>query len=342
MTPATKPRSASDPGRLLAIDPSRSTIEHAHARDLAALLEPRDLVVINDAATLPASFALPERGMEVRLVAQGPGVSEFRTVLFGRGDYTTPTEERPAPPLVRAGETLRLGAGLDAEVTHVDAEAPRFVTLRFALPPAALLRALYRHGRPIQYAYVPEPLAIWDVQNRFGARPWAFELPSAGQVFDGELLLALRKRGVAIATLTHAAGISSTGSTELDRRFPLPERFEIPDATTAAITSTRELGGRVLAVGTTVVRALEASALLDGVVHAGPGVASILLGPGYRPRVAHGVLSGMHEAGTSHFALLEAFAPRGLLDRALAEAHARSYRQHEFGDFTLILPARAD
>lgn len=340
MIAAARPRELSENARLLVIDPLAESFHHASRRELAGYLEPGDVVVFNDAATLPASFRLTDRDAELRLVAHGPAEREFMAVLFGSGDYRTPTELRPAAPRICKGEVLTLGAELSAEVTKVDPDEPRLVALRFGSSGAALLEALYRYGRPIQYSYVPQPLAVWDVQNRFVARPWAFELPSAGSAFDGELLAALRRRGVELAALTHAAGISSTGSPTLDARFPTAERFEIPEATARSLELSRARKRRVLAVGTTVVRALEASRDGGG-VRAGRGEARLILSASYRPAVVQGVLSGMHEVGTSHFALLEAFAPRRLLVAAIGEADRLGYRQHEFGDFCLIWSARS-
>src|SRR5690606_24544633 len=242
---ATAPRAVRHAARLLHVDPARDTVAHGRALDLPRRLRPGDLVIVNDAATLPGSLRLPELDAEVRLVAHGARPGEFTALLFGPGDHRTPTERRPPPPGVELGQRLCFGGGLEAVVTAVDAQAPRLIQLGFSRSGAELLQALYRLGRPVQYAHVPEALEVWDVQNRYGGRPWGFELPSAGCALYGELLLALRQRGVAIATLTHAAGISSTGSVALDRRFPLPERFEIPASTVAAIAAARAHGGRV-------------------------------------------------------------------------------------------------
>src|SRR5204863_9576651 len=119
---------------------------------------------------------------------------------------------------------------------------------------------LSRHGRPIQYAHVPTPLATWDTWTAIAGPPVAFEAPSAGFALDWRSLAAMRRRGVAFATLTHAAGISSTGDDELDRRLPFDEPYRIPVAAVAAIERARSRGGRVVAIGTTVVRALEHAA----------------------------------------------------------------------------------
>lgn len=336
MTPATRPRADRGTMRLLHIDPRGQAYTHRPARELAALLGAHDLLVVNDAATLPASVRLPALDAELRLIAHEQG-STFTAVLFGAGDYRTRTEERLEPPLLARGQRVLVAPDLGFEVVRVDAAFPRWIELRFDVSGAELWQALYRHGRPIQYAHVRAPLELWDVQNRFASRPWAFELPSAGQPLDGELLLALARRGVQLASLTHAASISSTGSAALDARLPVPERYDIPEATVRAIESTRKRRGRVVAVGTTVVRALEACVAERGALAPGEGVARLLLSARFRPRVVSGVLSGMHEPGTSHFALLQAFADGALLERAMKAAADAGYLQHEFGDSLLIL-----
>jgi S-adenosylmethionine:tRNA ribosyltransferase-isomerase len=336
MKGAASPRPALS-HRILRIDPKAGTHAHFSAADLPSLLLPGDLLVVNDAATLPASFRIAHRDAELRLVRRGENDSEWTAVLFGKGDFRTPTEARGEAPRVAAGERLELEDGTALIVTHVDPEEPRIVGVRFGLSGAELFRALYRAGKPIQYAYLARELELWDLQNRFASRPWALEMPSAGHFLTWEILLALRARGVGLAHVTHAAGISSTGSLELDRKFPMPERYEIGRRAADAVRRTKENQGRVVAVGTTVVRALEASYAEHGALEAGTGEARLLLGPGFRPKIADGILSGMHESGTSHFALLEAFASASLLRSALTEAERAGYLQHEFGDATLVL-----
>jgi S-adenosylmethionine:tRNA ribosyltransferase-isomerase len=273
----------------------------------------------------------------MRLAQRGERDDEYLAVAFGPGDHRTPTELREAPAALRRGQRLEFDDELEALVLDVDPRAPRLVRLRFATAGARLLLGLYRVGRPVQYAHVPARLALWDVQNRFAARPWALEAPSAGFALDAEQLAALAARGVELARVTHAAGLSSTGSAELDARLPLPERYEIPAETAAKVRAAREGGGRIVAVGTSVVRALESSALTHGEVTAGEAMTELLLGPGTRRRVVDGVLSGLHEPGTSHFSLLESFTDRELLLRGLATAEALGYEAHEFGDACLVL-----
>ena len=183
----------------------------------------------------------------------------FAAVLFGAGDWHTRTEDRPPPPELAEGARLRFGA-LRATVGRHATLSPRLVELRFDGDGDALWAALYKEGRPVQYAHLAHDLPLWAVQTVYATRPWAFEMPSAGRPLSWEILLALRRRGVRWASLTHAAGLSATGDPAIDAALPLPEAFDIPAATARAVAETRARNGRVVAVGTTVVRALEGAA----------------------------------------------------------------------------------
>jgi len=192
--------------------------------------------------------------------------------------------------------------------------------------------AIYESGKAVQYAHRREELPLWAVQTAYAARPWAVEMPSAGRGLTWEVLLRLRRRGIAVATLTHAAGLGATGDDALDRALPLPERYEIPQATADAIAHARASGGRVIAIGTSVVRALEASG-----GRAGQGIATLRVDGRYRPRVVDGLVSGLHAPGESHFELLEAFAPADRLRQALVLAARHGLSAHELGDACLIV-----
>ena len=294
--------------------------------DLPSLLAPGDLVVINDAATLPASLFGTVRGHSVEFRLTGPiEGTRLDGILFGAGDWRTRTEDRVPPPPVAVGDRLALG-GLDAVVSVTRG---RRIALEIAGDASAIWQALYATGAPVQYAHRREPLDLWSVQTSYAARPWAAEMPSAGRPLTWDVLLGLRRAGIAIATLTHAAGLSSTGDAELDRALPWPERYDIPERTAAAI----DRATRVIAVGTTVVRALEASG-----GRAGQGVALLKLDATYQPRVVDGLVSGLHVPGESHYDLLRAFASRDRLDRALALASIHRLSAHELGD-AMVIPA---
>jgi S-adenosylmethionine:tRNA ribosyltransferase-isomerase len=346
MIAAGQPVQRSPDAKLLVVDAGRC-ITHTRRSEITHFLRPGDLVIANDAATLPASLcgvhAASGAAIEVRLAGRASlapdDVTRFSAVVFGAGDFRTRTEDRPPPPPLAPGDRLVLGpltATVDALLGHA-----RLVSLRFDGPPDAIWAGLARHGRPIQYAHVPAPLALWDVWTPIAGPPVAFEPPSAGFALDWQIVHALRAHGVAFATLTHAAGISSTGDPGLDRRLPLDEAYRIPHATAAAIRHAQAMGGRIVAIGTTVVRALEHAAARDGVVHAGTSVATQRIGPMSRLRIVDVILSGTHEPGSSHYQLLRAFVDEATLRRVDRELDTQGYRTHEFGDSVLIerLPA---
>jgi len=334
------PRDDAGAERLLVVDPRAGRFAHARVRDLSASLRPGDVVVVNDAATLPASLrGRTARGeaVELRLAARRED-GAWTALLFGDGDWRTRTEDRPKPPPIAPGDELRFD-GVACRVVTVAGPSRRVAVVRFDRAGAALWSALYRAGRPVQYAHVEGDLALWHVQTPFAARPWAAEMPSAGRPLAWSLLLGLARRGVRLAHVTHAAGLSSSGDPAIDAMLPMAERYDVPRSTVSAIREARASGGRVLAVGTTAVRALEgAAASHGGELVEGEGETSLLVGPGSCLRVADGILTGMHDATASHFALLQAFAPAPLLGDAYAAAAEAGYLAHEFGDSTLILP----
>jgi S-adenosylmethionine:tRNA ribosyltransferase-isomerase len=343
LAPAIWPAEDAALARLLVVNPARGTFRDDLVSELESLLRPHDLLVLNDAATLPGSLVgwSPRGPLEARL--EGPPSDEglWPAVLFGAGSWRERTEDRRPPPQLEVGDRIQFEApgpesGLAAEVVSVSELSPRLVEIRFDRDGAQLWRALFRVGRPVQYSYLRAPLPLWHVQTAFAGRPLAAEMPSAGRVLRVPLLRALRKKGVAIATVTHAAGLSSTGDPALDAALPLPELSLIPETAVAAVDEASGRGGRVVAVGTTVVRALE-GARREGRLRAGANRTDLRIGPGFRPRVVTGLLTGLHEPGESHFELLQAFAPRSLLESALAYAREAGYLGHEFGDASLIL-----
>jgi S-adenosylmethionine:tRNA ribosyltransferase-isomerase len=341
MIAATEPIKRSPRAKLLVIGAS-GIVEHRARSAMVDLFRPGDLVVANDAATLPASLLgthLPtRRAIEVRLACRRSlghsRIRDFCAVVFGAGDFRTRTEDRPAPPALNPGDRLELGP-LKASVACV-LNHPRLISLRFDGSPREIWEGLARHGKPIQYSHIPQPLALWDTWTPLAGPPVAFEPPSAGFVLSWCVLSSLATRGVRFATLTHAAGLSSTGDPALDARLPFDEPYRIPASTSRAIRDARSRRGRIIAIGTTVVRALEHAAALDCTVPAGEYLATQKIGAGSRLRIVDALLSGTHASGSSHYELLRAFVRDDTLARMDKELDSHGYWTHEFGDSIFV------
>ena len=328
--------------KLLVVDEQRHLI-HVPRSEFVEFLRPNDLVIANDAATLPASLSgvhqRTGKTIEVRLAGRSSldplDVKRFSAIVFGDGDFHLRTEDRPLPPPLQSGDTLVLGP-LRATVAELLGHA-RLASLLFDGTPDQIWAGLASHGKPIQYSHMQTSLELWDVWTRIAGPPVAFEPPSASFILDWHVLGEIREHCAAFETITHAAGISSTGDEDLDHLLPFDEPYHIPEAVARAVEITRHRGGRVIAVGTTVVHALEAAATEDGHLRSGDGVAKGKIGPATRLRVVDAILSGTHEPGTSHYELLRAFLEDSTLERATSELIAQGYRTHEFGDSVLIL-----
>lgn len=334
LSPAKAPREPRDRVRLLVGSGAqrRSPLDRSMA-SLAESLEPGDLVIVNDAGTMPGSIRADLDGCSLELRLAGPpDGGRVRAVTFGEGDWRMDTDLRPPPPPVARGQVLRLANGT-ATVTAVDPHHPRLVEVD--LGPASW-RRIFRLGRPVQYRHLTQPLAVWSVQTVFAGPPWAAEMPSAGRPLSWQILSDLRARRVGVATLTHAAGLSATGDPALDAALPLPERYRIPEKTVAAIEATRRAGKRLLAVGTTVVRALEDSHRRHGCIAAGDGFATLRIGPEHRLAVVDGLLTGIHVPGESHHELLGSFLSPAALRNIHETATHAGYLTHEFGDLVLV------
>ena len=328
--------------KLLVVD-SCGNISHRARSEFVNLLCPGDLVIANDAATLPASLFghhVPSgESVEVRLAGRTSlpveNIRHFFAVIFGAGDYRFRTEDRPKSPALIVGDQLLLGP-LRATVTAVS-HSPRFIALEFHGNSHEIWEGLARHGRPIQYSHLPAPLAVWDSWTAIAGPPVAFEPPSAGFILDWRILKDISNRHIRFETITHAAGISSTGDKELDALLPLDEPYRIPLPTALAIEQAQAHGNRIIAVGTTVVRALENSAaLFDGEVQPGEYVATQRIGQFTELRIVNAILSGTHEPGSSHHELMRAFVANDTLARIDLELNSQKYRTHEFGDSVFL------
>lgn len=317
-----------DAVRLLVLDRWSGAVTHTAFDHLDGFLRPGDLIVVNDSRTVPALLhAVGDQGerIEVRL-ADRRGARRWDALLLDGRTHVG-----------REGMRLILGDGLRARVIGRRPDLPFLWRLEFSRGGAALLDAIERLGEPVRYSYVAGALSLDLYQTVYAARPGSVEMPSAGRPLSWELLLRLRRKGVQTATITLHTGLSSTRDDAVDALHPnYDEAFVVPAATADAVNAAHA-GGRVIAVGTTVVRALESVTGAGGVTRAGHGRTRLRITPRSHLRAVDGLLTGLHEPHASHLDLLSAFVPPALLQPAYEEALRDGYLWHEFGDMNLIV-----
>lgn len=343
--PATQSQRRRD-ARLLLVDQSKQRIEHLSVSDLSGLLDPGDVLVVNDAGTIPASFQGIHQpsgcAVEVRLASNlsptQDDLSSWLAVVFGEGNWRRKTEKRPAPPTLQVGDIF-VFAGMQAKVIQTYPKHNRLVELAFASQDrSSLWTSFYRNGRPIQYSYLQEELAIWDPQTLFSGSPVAVEAPSSAFHLSWSVILDFQSRGVQVVNVTHATGLSTTGDDQLDQLLPFPERSYIREGAARIINAAKKHNKRVIAVGTGVTRALESAAIADTsrVAH-GEFVSREKLHPEYHRKIVDGLLSGLHEKDSSHLQLLGSFVNETFLLQAYEQAQNKNYLGHEYGDLSLLL-----
>lgn len=319
-----------DAVRMLVARRATGELVHSTFTLLPQFLDPGDLVVINTSGTLPAAVdALAPDGTRVVLhlstqLDDGRWVVEPRRPE-GRSSVRWTGGEPP--------RHLVIGEGATADLDERYRESARLWVASLDVP-QPLLTWLAVHGRPIRYGYVDRPWPVTAYQNVYASEPGSAEMPSAGRPFTPEIVTRLVARGVGVTPIVLHTGVASLEADEL----PYPERVVVPPSTAARVNATRAAGGTVVAVGTTVVRALESAAGDDGTVHPFEGWTDLVVTPERGVRAVDGLLTGWHEPEASHLLLLEAVAGRPLLEASYAAALAEGYLWHEFGDVHLILP----
>jgi S-adenosylmethionine:tRNA ribosyltransferase-isomerase len=320
--------------RLLVAD--GNGVRHARFHQLERYLRPGDLLVVNTSGTLAAAVdgtRIGGRGVQ-------PVVLHFSTELDD-GDWVIELRTAPsaAAPVLDAepGERLELpGAGSAVLLAAYDPPRARLWRARIDVG-GGVPGFLARHGRPIAYSYVGRRWPLDAYQTVFAREPGSAEMPSAGRPFSADLITRLVSAGILVAPVRLHTGVSSLESHEP----PMPERFEVPEPTARLANLVRSGGGRVIAVGTTVVRALESATAADGTVSAARGWTDLVLSPDREARAVDGLITGMHAPDASHLLLLEAVAGADLVQDAYDAALQRGYLWHEFGDLCLLLPARS-
>lgn len=324
--PAEHRGTARDRVRLLVARPGG--IVHARFTDLPAHLRPGDLLVVNDSATVAGE-------VDGRLAGRGPVVVHL---AGGRSPAEPVVELRTAPDAARPVLDARPGDVVDlggARLTLRRGDAGRN-RLWQAHADGDLAGVVRLRGRPVAYGYLDRGYDLTDYQTVFATRPGSAEMPSAGRPFTTALVTRLVLAGVAVAPLTLHTGLSSQEAGEA----PQPEWFRVPAPTARLVAATRAAGGRVVAVGTTVTRALESAVDDRGRVVPAEGWTERVVTPGDPPRVVDGLVTGWHDPLASHLLLVEAVAGADLAQRAYDAAVAVGYLWHEFGDSALLLPDR--
>jgi S-adenosylmethionine:tRNA ribosyltransferase-isomerase len=328
---------ARDGVRMVVGHRGRMAAEHHAFTDLPGLLTPRDLLVVNNSGTLPAALVgTLAGGRRIALHVSSAEPDERGAYLVelrepapdgGAARYFAPQDSPAAPGLV---VTLpgRAHARLTGRFTA------RLWYARLTLPRGlSLVAYLAWYGKAIRYGYVDREWPIEDYQSVFATEPGSSEMPSASRPFTAEVVAAIGRRGTAIAPITLHTGVASPEAHEA----PYAERFKVPESTARLVDQTRERGGRVVAVGTTVVRALESAVDRQGRMRAADGWTDLVITPERGVRVVDGLLTGWHEPRASHLLMLEAVAGRPLLDLCYARAIEGRYLWHEFGDVNLLL-----
>lgn len=324
--PAAARGQARDAGRLLVSN--RDGHQHARFTNLGHFLRPGDLLVVNRSATLPASLPATAAGLEFTLNL---------STNYGGGLWLA----EPRYSHARPGPLPELKQGIEVDVAGIQARLiapfPGLSRLWFIQFSGDVHAAMLRVGRPIRYGYLDQNYDLSHYQTIFANVPGSAEMPSAAYPFTRPLLRRLHNQGVKTATIVLHTGVSSleVEVEDVEKQTLYPEPFTVSGSTARAVNQARAAGGRVIAVGTTVVRALE-SAWRHNAIHPTSGFTRLYIHPGRPLHAVDGLITGLHDPVTSHLAMLYAIAGQELIQTAYAEAVHKAYRWHEFGDSHLL------
>ncbi|WP_059103726.1 S-adenosylmethionine:tRNA ribosyltransferase-isomerase [Shouchella shacheensis] len=306
--------------RLLTYDTESYTISHGRFPQIGEQLECGDVLVLNNSRTIPAVLKSLD-GVEIRLSRQV--AEDCWDVLFPAG-----------PP---SDAILQFAGGLSARRLGAGSEPP-LSRVRFSRSGTRFLHYLYSYADTIRYEHVAKPWPLESYQTVFASAPGSVEMPSAGRAFTWRLLRKLEEKGIQLAFITLHAGLSYYEDDQWPTPALHPEAFHVPPETAQLIQRAKKAGRRVVAVGTTVVRALESAVRTNGRIEGHTGLTSLYIHKDYPLSVADGLLTGFHEAEASHIDLLQAFIRESDLPLLYQEAMQRQYLWHEFGDMNLLLP----
>ncbi|WP_349408278.1 S-adenosylmethionine:tRNA ribosyltransferase-isomerase [Pseudalkalibacillus sp. SCS-8] len=319
-----------DDVKLLILDRKTGGIHHDRFNNIDEHFKPGDLLILNISRTLPASFKVNiRRGNQI--------IASEVEVRLGQRKSNSVWKVLFIHFTVQKGDEIIFSRILKAVVRSKNKSTP-LVTICFSLRGKELYNQLYLLGEPIRYEYIQHDWPLTAYQTVYGTVPGSVEMVSAGRAFSWELLLRLKKRGVGLATITLHTGLSYYGN---DQWHVGPadslEEYEVPANTIEAIKETKLRGGKVIAVGTTVVRAVESAVDTQGVPVEKKGWTNLHIDETFSLNVVNGLLTGFHEPKASHLDMLSAFIKPHLLKAAYQKAIDHKYLWHEFGDINLIL-----
>ena len=318
-----------DAVRMMVARRADGSIEHSTFTLLPSFLEPGDVVVVNTSGTIPAAVdARAEDGTKL-VVHLSTHLDGSRWVVEPRRPAGRATERWRGP---LPGRRMALAGGASLTLGSPYDQAGRLWSATLAVDGRALTW-LAVHGRPIRYGYVERPWPIAMYQNVYATEPGSAEMPSAGRPFTPDVVTRLVAKGVTVSPVVLHTGVASLEADEL----PYPERVRVPAATADHVNAAHRSGRRVVAVGTTAVRALETACGRDGVARPFDGWTDLVVAPARGVRLVDGLLTGWHEPASSHLLMLESIAGLPLLEASYEAALAGAYRWHEFGDVHLIL-----
>lgn len=305
--------------RMMTIDRKSGKVIHDSFNHLADYVKPGDMIVLNNSRTIPAALraTIHSHEIEVRLARCLSETSWEALVLSAN---------------VKIGDCLQFSDELSAVVIDRKRDSPLLV-LRFSTSGLSLFQHVYSLGEPIRYEYIEESWDLHYYQNVYGTVPGSVELASAGRAFSWEMLLDLQKRGIQLSYLQLHTGLSYLNDTDQLSPKENIERYDIPQETMAAVLKTKASGGKVIAVGTTVVRALE-SAVSTGI---SSGETALYIDAAFPLEIVDGIITGFHEPEASHLDMLTAFIKPEILFDAYGEAIREKYLWHEFGDINFII-----
>jgi S-adenosylmethionine:tRNA ribosyltransferase-isomerase len=321
-----------DQVRLLVIDRKTHSIAHSQFNEIGRWLLPGDLLVLNSSRTIPASlqghnFSSGQK-LEIRLAEHLQDDSWLALLLCKNSQGECHWE---------SGMLLHFGPELSATVLDQSVTIPRIWRIRFSRTGSELIDSLYKIGEPVRYEYVSAPWNLSEYQTIYAMQPGSAEMPSAGRAFTWKILLDLKQRGINTTFLTLHTGLSSYLDDELDQKDAVKEEeYFISDHTAEEIEKTRHHGGRIIAVGTTVVKAIESAVDRSQNLHAGHGYTKLHITGNTKLQIVNGLLTGLHEPQASHLDLLSAFLPTSVIESSYKEAIRNKYLWHEFGDLNLI------